>query len=124
MRLILPFLLFAIGCGPVAVTNRQSRPDVVSADALAMSYRGRQSVYTDRTVQVALRSYTVKKGYVEAVLCESEAMLRFEVPAAPSEGKTLIVTGRCVGVVRDGVIRCGVDWHVRIESCTVTEVTP
>lgn len=110
----------SVSCGPVANTRRQDRPDTVSPDSLVLSFRGRQSPYLGRMVRVELLPGTFKiaRGHTCWLMCEEPA-IRFATTVPDTGG---VVTGTCVGIVRDDVERCGdtrQTWYVLVDDCTV-----
>lgn len=123
-----------LGCGPDSERPAAERPLQVGWSSLVNSYRDQPDeadrVFRGRLVQVYLppTSYRVRDNSIESylVIPERPGAIVFVCPPPPSypDAYPILVTGRCVGRVCDGVERANkIDWHVRVEKCSVRELT-
>lgn len=118
-------------CGP-SKPSRTNEPSEVSVEELARAFRNNQKdrIYTGAVVQcrLAAKSYRVRRGMIEALWFQDHlpGCVYFYCYSAPSDSsRPLIVTGRCSGIVRDGIQReATTDFYVRVDDCSVSSLEP
>lgn len=104
---------------------------MVGVESLVDNYHSGRKHYTGRIITLFLPSneYRVRTGRIEARLCGPDEMIRCETgnrPLHDLSGCDIEVSGTCVGIVKDGTVRCDngvrIDWYVRIVECDIRVV--
>lgn len=118
-------------CGPSKPTPSRD-VNYIAAEDLCRCFRDnpRDRKYLGQLVQCVLepRSYRVTPGRIEAFTFATDrhGCIVFEASFTPADdSRRLVVTGRCSGIVHDGIQReATTDFYVLVTDTSVTTLEP